>query len=313
MTRSRTWLRPRPPAPSTVTPALGVWSFTALICAVSLVASAHAARAGVNVWTTHGPYGVYTHALAIDPTTPSTLYAGTESGVFRSTDSGASWNPVNTGLSDSSGLAPSVFALAIDPTAPSTLYAGLVQSCGVGCSGGGAFQSTDSGASWSAVNTGLSDSSGLAPSVAALAIDPTTPSTLYAGTEGQGIFQSTNRGASWTAINTGLTNPQLTALAIDPKTPSTLYAGTYEDNTFRSGGVFKSTNSGGSWTAVNTGLPPGPNGPIVHVLAIDPTTPSTLYAGTFSPYAGTYSGVFKSTNSGGSWTATGLPCRFRKF
>jgi hypothetical protein len=61
--------------------------------------------------------------------------------------------------------------------------------------------------------------------VFALAIDPLTPSTLYAGTDG-GVFQSTDSGSSWTAANTGLTNVNLSALVIDSRTPSTLYAGT---------------------------------------------------------------------------------------
>jgi len=53
--------------------------------------------------------------------------------------------------------------------------------------GAGVFQSTDGGGSWSPVNTGLTDPSGNAPSVNALAIDPLTPSTVYAATDA-GLF-----------------------------------------------------------------------------------------------------------------------------
>ena len=62
--------------------------------------------------------------------------------------------------------------------------------------------------------------------VYALAIDPATPSTLYAGTGGGGVFKSTNGGGTWGAVNTGLTDTVVFALAIDPATPGTLYAGT---------------------------------------------------------------------------------------
>jgi ligand-binding sensor domain-containing protein len=144
-------------------------------------------QAGINAWTSHGPYGGSVRALAIDPATPSTLYAGTLTGVFQSTNSGGSWSAVKTGLNNFY-----VYALVIDPTTPSTLYAGTW--------GGGVYQSTNSGGSWSAVNIGLS---GNALCVYALAIDPTTPSTLYAGTY-RGVFQSTNSGGSWSAVNTGL-------------------------------------------------------------------------------------------------------------
>ena len=88
------------------------------------------------------------------------------------------------------------------------------------------FKSTDSGASWNAINNGLT--SRIVP---ALAIDPITPSTLYAGTSG-GVFKSTDRGASWSAINNGLTDTDIEALRIDPVTPNILYAGTF------GGGVF---------------------------------------------------------------------------
>ena len=131
--------------------------------------------------------------------------------------------------------------------------------------------------------------------VTALAVDPSTPATLYAGTIKGGVFKSTNGGNSWTTINSGLTSTFVFALAIDPSTPATLYAGT-------SGGVFKSTNGGTTWqptTGANPFLTVGGG----RALAIDPSTPATLYAGTFA------FGVFKSTNGGASWTDvnSGLP------
>jgi photosystem II stability/assembly factor-like uncharacterized protein len=162
--------------------------------------------AGFNAWTSIGPEGGWIYALAVDPTTPTTLYAGTYGGgVFKSTDGGATWSAVNTGLTNKS-----VWALAIDPTAPNTLYAGTY---------GGVFKSTNGGASWSAVNSGLTNTA-----VFALAIDPTDSNTLYAGTYGGGVFKSINGGTTWSATGAGPTN--VLALAIDPSTPTTLYAGT---------------------------------------------------------------------------------------
>src|SRR5260370_6869161 len=61
--------------------------------------------------------------------------------------------------------------------------------------------------------------------IPALAIDPVTPSTLYAGTFAGGVFKSSDEGASWISMNTGLTVARITSLAIDPATPSTIYAG----------------------------------------------------------------------------------------
>jgi hypothetical protein len=69
---------------------LSVCKFGALTWTVLFVASVRIAQAGINVWTSHGPYGGDVSALAIDPTTPSTLYAGSDAGVFKSTESGGS-------------------------------------------------------------------------------------------------------------------------------------------------------------------------------------------------------------------------------
>ncbi|PYM65198.1 MAG: hypothetical protein DME11_11110, partial [Candidatus Rokuibacteriota bacterium] len=148
--------------------------YTALTLSVlfSLV-GLHRAEAGVNVWTTNGPHSETINALAIDPQTPTTLYAGTSGdGVFKSTDGGTTWRAVNTGLDPRRCC----FALAIDPQTPTTLYAST---------DGGVFKSTDGGESWGGVNTGLTN-----PFARALAIDPQTPATLYVSTVG-GVFKST--------------------------------------------------------------------------------------------------------------------------
>jgi hypothetical protein len=66
------------------------------------------------------PDNTFVSALAIDPHTPSTLYAVSDSSVFQSTDNGANWNALNNGLPDNTFVS----ALVIDPHTPSTLYAG---------------------------------------------------------------------------------------------------------------------------------------------------------------------------------------------
>jgi hypothetical protein len=79
----------------------------------------------------------------------------------------------------------------------------------------------------------------------------------------------------------------ISALAIDPSNSSTLYASTGR-------GVSKSTDGGQNWT------PTGLTDPYVSALALDPTDSSTLYAGSYR------NGAYKSTDSGGHWTAMNL-------
>ena len=266
---------------------------------------------GGGSWTITDLTNTHVYTLAIDPTSPQTIYAATVRGMFKSTDAGDSWSPANTGL-----YITEIHAIAIDPASPQTIYAGT--------DGGGVFKSTDGGGSWSTANTGLTDTE-----INTLTIDPTSPQTIYAGTDGGGVFTSTNGGGSWSTANTGLTDTEINTLAIDPTSPQTIYTGTLGGGVFKStdggyswsdtgptdthiyalaidptspqtiyagthgGGVLKSMDGSGSWSAANTGL----TDTEINTLAIDPTSPQTIYAGTDG------GGVFKSTNGGGSWSA----------
>ena len=256
-------------------------------------------------------------SLVIDPLTPSTLYAGSYYGVFRSSDSGNHWTEVDTGIAgvseDDGALHRNVTSLAADPKAPTVLYAST--------DGGGVFCSTDKGDHWTLMNTGLSDLhagslviSSVAPATLtvatdsgifrlvrggatwtmanvgitnhtlALAVDPQTPGVVYAGTDGAGVFRSTDAGDHWTAVNTGLPYVRVTSLAIDPKSTTTIYAGPDR-------GVFRSGDGGATWTLKKAGISEWE----AISLAIDPRTPSTLYVGT-------HNGVYRSTDSGDHWT-----------
>src|SRR5262249_27914869 len=138
--------------------------------------------------------------------------------------------------------------------------------------------------------------------VRALAVNPATPSTLYAGLGGLGVFKSVDGAGHWTAVNSGLGSHDVRALAIDPKYPTNLYAGTFEvlNGTSLVGGVFESFDAGGHWQDYNSGLTP----PYLSILgfAIVPTNHAIVYAATLD-------GVFKSVDAGGMWSPenNGLP------
>ena len=316
---------------------VAVMCVAAVVLLLCFIAGAHAARAGVNIWTSHGPEGGSIGALAIDPITPTTLYAGTSGAVSKSTDASATWG--------TTGLGGRIFALAIDPLTPTTLYAGKASSIFarsnfakstdgganwnltllpggyVGALAidpitpstlyaitGGVFKSTDSGDNWTAINAGLPD----VGTFTALAIDPTTPGTLYVGAS-YGVYKSTDAGGTWEV--TRLTNVDVFALAIDPVTHNTLYAGTSGGGPGGSRNVYKSTDAGATWEATS---PVSPSAASVVALALDPSIPGTLYAGTNGngvvcvASSEASCGVFKTTDSGGTWSPvrTGLPLTF---
>src|SRR5262249_41169883 len=134
---------------------------------------------------------------------------------------------------------------------------------------------------WTQVNTGLTS-----VPVLSLVINRMNPQILYAGTYTGGVCKSTNGGASWTAMNNGLpvsTVPTVMALAIDPTHPQSLYAVIEDPLATVTLGVFKTSNGGVNWTPLSSGLTVR----YVEAFAIDPQTPTTVYAGTY------LGGVFK--------------------
>jgi photosystem II stability/assembly factor-like uncharacterized protein len=230
------------------------------------------ADGGVN-WTRLNTPGAaltdLTTGLAIDPQNPSIIYVGNGYGVIKTTDGGASWTWVNFGFPVSPNfILPNqnvaVTTLAIDARNPGTVYAGSFQ---YSATGSAVFKTTNGGASWKAVSSGLTGFH----HAEILAIDSQSPSTIYARAVGAGgslLFKTTNGGANWTGVNSGLPN-NVTALAIDPQNSSMVYAGT-------GSGVFRSTDGGTNWIPVNSGL----TTLFVSTLATDPQSPGTVYAGT---------------------------------
>src|SRR6185312_8854695 len=235
------------------------------------------------------------HQLTLVPGAPNIIYAGTEAGVFRSIDSGATWVSRNNGL-ETSGPVSDVRGIAIHQSAPNTIYAAALN---------GIFKSTDGGGNWALIINGLTV--GATNSLTnAIVVDPTSANTLYIGNGSTTrVWETTNGGANWTAASTGLINSQVRALAINPTTPSTLYVA-------NGAGIYKTTNGGTNWTAANTGLTlplsdaTNISNPPMTFVAVDPVTPTTVYAGAGSFLqangAASASTVFKSTDSGASWT-----------
>ncbi len=148
-------------------------------------------------------------SLQMDPGDWQTFYAWGD-GIYKSSDSGETWNAADHGLPDTW-----VQALAIDPRDSSNLYTATSR---------GVYRSTDGAAVWHRVNRQLVDAR-------ILAADPHTRGLLYAGTP-DGVRQSRDGGRSWRGFSGGLGHRNITALLIDPLDPDILHAGTWD------GGVY---------------------------------------------------------------------------
>lgn len=166
---------------------------TAMAAAAIVGVDSRTAWAGTNVWTSLGPDGGGATALAVDPKHADTMYAVTFAGLFKSTDGGANWG-VTSPLPPNSGV---ITSLTIDPQNSGTLYAATRQA-DMGPPADAVFKSTDGGASWRELKSGL-----LFGLSAPLAIDPQNPNIIYSGGYND-IFTSTDGGATWKTTNSGL-------------------------------------------------------------------------------------------------------------
>src|SRR5262249_29612061 len=144
------------------------------------------------------PFGS-AHAVAIDPSTPDTVYVGTAFGVLKSTNGGADWFVVS-GLSITA-----VGPIAIDPAVPPTLYAATAN---------GVFKSVDAGVTWNEADNGLGTPAD--HFAFSIALDPAKPGTLYAPTA-HGLFKTTDGAASWIALPIGANN-----VTVDVSTPDSV-------------------------------------------------------------------------------------------
>ena len=200
----------------------------------------------------------------------NTLYAGTNDGLFRSTDGGDSWKKIDVDVPS-----VSIWTLLLDKQ-NNMLYAGTSNSL---------FRSTDGGDNWEKINVDV-------PSVSIqTSLLDQRNNALYIGTS-NGLFRSINGGDSWEKANTGMPNISFQVLLLDEQN-NTLYAGT-------SAGVIRSTDGGSNWQSNNMGL----TDTIVDSIAIDVHT-GNLYVNTSGgSFLSTGKGSFFSTDNGVHWQAT---------
>ncbi len=183
------------------------------------------------------------------------LFAGTGDGIFCSTDNGDNW----TAAVDSGLTYKEVHALA---TTGTNLVAATTYT-------GGVFVSPNDGASWTWDTTGLGSTI-----VNNFAVSGTT---LFAGTFGSGVSFSTDNGTTWK--QSGLTNGSVAAFSV---VGTKLFAGCDGD------GVFVSDNGGAGWTDINDGLMN------MSVYALAASDANIIVA--------TASGIFTRNSKGSSWT-----------
>ncbi|HUX72649.1 MAG TPA: hypothetical protein VMV25_01990 [Steroidobacteraceae bacterium] len=185
----------------------------------------------------------------------------------------------------------------------------------MGAVDGGVWKSADYGVTWHNITDGKLPSA--SDSIGAIAVAPSNPKVLYAGTgesdirgdmiTGDGVFKSTDAGKTWSYAGLRDTHT-ISAIIVDPRNPDVVYASSmghvFKPNTER--GVFKSVDGGKTWSRIlyvddKTGAID---------LVMDAANPQVLYAAMWqadrTPWSlddgGPGSGLYKSTDGGAHWT-----------
>jgi xyloglucan-specific exo-beta-1,4-glucanase len=152
--------------------------------------------------------------------------------------------------------------------------------------------------------------------VTGLIYHPVNASVMYARTDVGGAYRWNNSNGSWTPITDGIgfgageeTYHGVESLALDPTNDQKVYLVTgmsthnWDGSVLNNGRIYVSQDRGASWTHYDLPFPVGGNESARAVgerLKLDPTNPSTMF------YASRTAGLWKSTNSGQTWTQTGL-------
>jgi photosystem II stability/assembly factor-like uncharacterized protein len=249
----------------------------------------------------------------------TTCFLGTDGGISRTTNSGSTWATINGTMNISQQ-----YRIGLSASSPTIIIAGhqdngtnlLMGSNWSEVNGGDGmdcfvdrslnttmissiyygdfYRSTNSGASWTNIVSGLS---GNAAWVAPIVQNPTgNPSIFYCGY--QNVYKSTNKGTSWTALAPLGGGGDVLHITVAPSNTNVIYAS-------RAASIFQTTNGGTSWNSITGSLPVGSSQ--ITGIAVDNINPNNVYVSLSGWSAGNK--VYYSNNGGISWTnySAGLP------
>ena len=240
---------------------------------------------------------------------PNVYYFGAVGGgVWKSTNSGVTWEPIFDGQPISS-----IGAIAVAPSDPDVIYVGTGEddfrsnlTYGIGV-----YKSTDAGRTWK--NIGLKASR----HISRIAVDPKNPDVIFVAAMGspygpsaeRGVFRSTDGGATWQKVLFKDENTGAIDIRLDPDNPKTVWAALVHDQrtpwsayppVTTNGAIFKSTDGGTEWKPVTGGGLPGGDWGRVGLAVARGTNGQRIYALIDTKEGG----LFKSDDGGKSWVRT---------
>jgi photosystem II stability/assembly factor-like uncharacterized protein len=242
------------------------------------------------------------------PSQPATFYMGVASGgVFKTTNNGASWQPITDGKVP----VASTGSIAVAESDPNIIYLGTGSDdirSNVS-TGRGVYKSTDGGQTWSFA--GLYETG----QIGAVRIHPTNPNVVWVAAIGnafknnpeRGVYKTTDGGKTWRKVLYLSDSTGAADLELNPSNPDVVYVwmwhGQRKPWTIISGApdavngsFYKSTDGGEHFTKITNGLPTGLVGK--GNLAVTAANPNRVYALVEAKPGG---GLYRSDDQGNSW------------
>lgn len=270
-------------------------------------------------------------ALTVYPDDPHRLIAGTDGGIFRSDDNAATWQELDSPMSDLQ-----IWSVTVDPQDADTIFAGTRPD---------AFRSRDGGQTWQRLNLGVTLPCPVGiPRTTNIIVDPRDSRAVWAGIEVDGIYKSLDGGDSWIhlpdlgpdpfhgdihgmalrrsggAATVHATTPfgistsrdegeswelhefpkfhaddrrsYCRGMAIKPDNPQVMFVGNGDSIPGVTGAIQRTTDGGQTWKAVN--LPQEPNS-VIYWFGVHPAIPDVVIA------ASLYGYVYRSADGGETW------------
>ncbi|MBI5645425.1 MAG: T9SS type A sorting domain-containing protein [Ignavibacteriae bacterium] len=263
-----------------------------------------------TAWSSIGPTNIAgrIRALAVDPNTPSTLYAGSAAGgVFKSTDGGGTWRATMDALP-----ALAIGAIACDARDPRIVYAGTGEAtiplsraiAAPVFQGAGVARSSDGGENWTLPPWPFQPSA-----ISRIALHPTSFDTVFAASR-NGLYRSVNEGKNWTNVFTGV----VTDVRYKDAAPGVVYAAVGDDLGSPSNGVYRSSAGGRpfTWSKLGRNFPAGDSTGRI-LLGGTPADPNVVYALVARPITSDdFLALMRSSDGGDTWERlpTDLPRDF---
>ncbi len=263
-----------------------------------------------------GPFrGGRSTAVAGYTNNPFTFLMGTTGGgIWKTTDSGNTWNNISDAY-----FGGSIGAVAIAESDPSVIYVGTGSACirGNTSGGHGLYKSYDGGKSWAFI--GLPE----AGQVGEIIVHPKNADLVYVAALGhafganeeRGVFRSNDGGKTWEHVLALSDTTGAVALTLNPHNPREIYAGMWRAERKPwslisggdQGGIYKSNDGGDTWKKLGGGLPKGLVGKVG--VTVSPANPDRVWAILEAEPDG---GVYRSDDAGKTWTRTNSENKLRQ-